>query len=302
MFANLRECCPNCDINFINGGIDGRWLAPGLSVPASARSRPMDFGSLARQQYLHMLDITDRGIAYDYLVVLDSDMMIIKPGFEAYLGQLLDTYAYIGTRLGPVLFNFQMEPFESVIREWASLERILDAPTPYVVFNPGQIFRRDLVKAILEDPAIPRIIDEVAAIGVTHAEELIWPTYAVSRGFPTTNNPGSHGMEWRGYSADELTLMSADPSVFLIHKVSMDVGGEDRLAIRRMSKKLPEPDEIASAAKGVAHQRIPVISSPNPGLRRNLRTLSGSLRAVILDVSTLVRRRSRRLAHRLTRS
>lgn len=285
--ANIRAMCPNADVRVFNGGADGEWCKA-LTVPVSPMSKPMRYDSLAFPHYAMCRDIA--GSDFDCLVVLDSDMMIVKPGLEQQLGQLLQTFAYVGANLAACGGTGENEPLRSLLHRWTNFwSPVLGAATPYMVFNPGQVFRRDLVEAIAADASVQRILETIDSEPIQHPEEFLWPTYAVSRGFPTTSHPGSHGLEWRQFEPAELVLKWADPNVFLVHKVGMDLESPDRATIRRLAAEGANDEEVRLAVQDIAAQQV--------WFRPSKQRIKYSVKLLGRDVANVVRDRSRRSLH-----
>ena len=283
MIANIRRCCPGSEIRLLNGAGSDAWLAGGVSVPVSARSRKFKWGDLTAQHYLHMLDIIEADYEFDYLVVLDSDMLMIRPGFGEFLAAYFNSFAYLGARILPISYSPSEEPAHSVTVNWAQWARALGSPIAYEVFNPGQIFRRDLVEHIVKDPLVPELIELSTTTGIMHGDEFLWPTYAISRGFTATDNPGSHAMQWYRFDPAQITLLAADPSVYLVHKVGMNLDDADRAAVHRFVAAAPTPEDIQQAARALAQR--------HGELGVSLRRIRGYARALAADTVGEVRRR-----------
>ena len=269
---NLAATCPSSDVVVFNGGPDDQWVGDVTAKVVGAH--PFGWGKVAAFHYLTMQAVEQ--YQYDALVTLDFDMAMVKPGFERHIGQLLDTYAYIGTRLHPVDLWSGGNPDRQVWNwwhnQWAAL---FEAPQPYCVFNPCQVFRRDLVDRFLADPAMPSIIDQATRAQVFCMEEIVYATRTVAYGMPTTSNPGSHGILHVSHDADELELLAADPHVHLVHKITER---HQRLAVDRL---------LADGADADAAARRLMMRPPRAGISRRtaLRELArrtrGDLRGIL---------------------
>lgn len=283
MIANIRRCCPGSETRVLNGAGDDAWLAGGVSVPVSARSRRFTWGDLTAQHYMHMLDLIEADYEFDYLVVLDSDMLMIRPGFDQFLAAYLNSFAYLGARILPISYSPSEEPAHSVSVNWTRWAQALDSPVAYEVFNPGQIFRRDLVEHIVNDPLVPELIELCTTSRIVHGDEFLWPTYAISRGFAATDNPGSHAMQWYRFDPAQITLLAADPFVYLVHKVGMNLDDADRAGIHRFVAAAPTPGDVQQATHALAQRR--------GQLGVSLGRIRGNARALAADAVSEVQRR-----------
>ncbi|MET0281728.1 MAG: hypothetical protein ABW278_11510 [Steroidobacteraceae bacterium] len=280
--ANIRQTCPNSDVIIFNGGRDDRWLQ-GASVPVAARSKPVRWGALVEVAYELMLELRPRS-DYDALVVFDCDMMIIKSGYEQALESILQNFAYIAYDFSAYGHQAEKEPARTVTYHWAKWwSKLLECPTPYVVLNPGQVFRRDLCEYLADDPRTSSIIQTLRRFWTFAAEEVVWPTLAVSRGFPATANPGYHGVEARTFSPCELTLLWSDPSVYCIHKVGMRLDSADRQAISKLALHGASGDELRHAAGQRAGLQVPFFTHTE-----RLRRLASS---TVLELKSVLRGR-----------
>jgi hypothetical protein len=203
--------------------------------------------------------------------------LLLKPGFEEQLALVLSNFAYIGTRFYASQPWSPGDPDRYVWQWWDRFwADLLKAPQPYNVFNPGQVFRKDLVERFVADPAMPGIMSAVESSRVQSMEEIVYPTRAVAMGVPATSHPGSHAMRTYDFDADELEILAGDPNVFLVHKIAH---GYQRAAVDRLLRQGANPKAAAErlALRAPAH---------GTGRRKQLRA---SLRQLELDVSGITR-------------
>lgn len=109
---------------------------------------------------------------WDALVVLDSDMMISKTGYEEILFAYLEHFAYIGYEFAAYACRADTEPAHTAVYQWPWWESILDCEKPYISFNPGQVFRRDLCEGLVEDGRTADVLDAVRNFHTFAAEEI----------------------------------------------------------------------------------------------------------------------------------
>src|SRR5688572_28676654 len=94
MILNLRTFSPSCDVVVFNGGAD-RHLTAGLDVEVCPYSERLKWSKLQQFQFGIMRWLHEQRRAFDFLVTLDGDMLLIKPGFERYLETTMANNAYM---------------------------------------------------------------------------------------------------------------------------------------------------------------------------------------------------------------
>jgi len=196
LINNLQAYCRNSRIVVYNGGTDLS-LIEGLaseSVMPFPHARPVTYGRL-----LHLLEVfewvEDANLAFDYLVSLDADMLLIKDGFEDYLDRNMSAeYWGVGLTVAPVgTVGWSNEPYFAQEFE-AVWHPLFQSNVLARVFNPGQVFRRSAVHKIVgyirsHRQAVDRVIEESRAFAV---EEVLYPSLALHSGCKCDRMPRSN--------------------------------------------------------------------------------------------------------------
>ena len=242
LIENVQRNCDDADVVVFNSGAHDAWLA-GLDAEVLRQSRPLRRGYLTPFHYLTMQGVIDR--EFDCLVAHDWDMLLLKRGFDEQLAGLLDKFGYIEQRgstrsiRGPRASRYPIR-LELV---GPALVGSVEPRQPYNVFNPGQVFRRDLVERFVADEAMPDILCLVETARVDYMEEIVYPTRAVAYVIAaTSHNPGSHEIRTYDFDADEPELLAADPHVFLVHRIAHEY---QCAAVDRLLKRTPDPGGAA---------------------------------------------------------
>jgi hypothetical protein len=278
LIENLSQTCPNCDTIVFDGADDPTWR-DGADFRVASGSRPLRWGYLSDVHYALMRELHESRADFDCLVVLDSDMLMIRSGYEGQLASYIDQFAYLGYELRMVHLRGEWMIGRRFLYHWKKhWQPLLDAKVPFGVFNPGQVFRRDLCERLALDPTLPRLLDAVRTARSTALEEIVYPTLAIARGFPATSLPGAHAVGLRTYSRPELQMFAADPSVYLIHKVSLETDSDDRLAIHDLVAHPPERTTPLPAPVPEEHR----IGHRSGGLRWLARTARDDARIYFL--------------------
>jgi hypothetical protein len=290
--AAFTRYLPGSPILIFNGGPDDH-LFDGVPAAVCRYSTPLQWGrglelvqlGLARQAH-------EDGVDYDYLLTVDSDMMLIKDGFDAYLGALLAEHDYMGA------FLRQVSPPSRHVWTWRlTLQRRLWAdiigPPPFAtVYNPGQLTRRVLFDRLFASPQqYQRLLGELQRTRLNCLEELLWPALAARLGLRLRGYPDAQAQALaRIHDEGSLRAALADDEVYLVHKVPLDLATEERgLLVRARDGSVPDlPVRPAPAADA---GEIPVLadSAIPPAARL------GNLRLRAETATWAVRRRPPRL-------
>ena len=192
---NLAAACPHSRVVVFDGASDPSWRA-NIDLPFASQSRPLRHGYLSDFHYLVMQDVLHRYPDFDCLVTLDSDVLAIKAGLEDQLGGLLKDFAYVGARLHPLEGRTEWSTARRFMYHWPRYwQPLLQISQPWGAFNPGQVFRRDVVERVVADATVPPLLDAVRKARATALEEIVYPSLVVGRGFAGTSHPGAHALD-----------------------------------------------------------------------------------------------------------
>lgn len=237
--ANLRAFCPTADVVLYWSGRPER--CPD-DVPVVPASRPLAYGKLA-PFFLDTFEwAADRD--YDYVVNVESDMFLVRPGFPEFLDEAMRGYDYLGCQFHRgISRTSQWKPYRSLWRkpELPHLLSVLGLEHLNQCFNPGQVFGIEYVRRLLASPSysdIRRFVERNQGGGRSYAlEEILLPTLVDhlglrARAYPATANKANR---FRPYlSLAELTQAAADPDVYFVHPVRREEDDPARQAARRL--------------------------------------------------------------------
>jgi hypothetical protein len=251
LIESVRRFAPDAGILLFDGGTSAAFkeCAIGLGVERCRYSKPLVHGKLADFHFGVMRHLHEEQRAYDYLVTMDSDMLLVRSGLETQLDRCLRDSGYMGTNfhlLGDAPFeSWQIgQYFQFQWERWASA---FDCERPAGCFNPGQVFRREFVEQILQYAKLPELLRRVERSRLPALEEVIFPTLAVSLAANPKSNPGSKAIQLKPHDGEELAGFLADGAVFMVHKVSMNYDAPDRRYLRAARRgEMPEPFRVAT--------------------------------------------------------
>jgi hypothetical protein len=231
MITNIRTAAPDEEIVIYNGG--SGFDLDGLDVEVCPTSRQLRYSRMTRFHAETMTWLAGRPRLPEYVVTLEPDMMLARRGFASYLDAVMGDAAYLGTRFHQVEQGWWDNPIGRRARwKWAEGWRdLIGTPGPHHSFNPGQVFRREYVEKLAALPQLDQIIARADASRLRALEEVIYPSLAVAMDCRPMANPGSRAITLKWYPPARIADFIADESVFLVHRVSTDLGSADRRMI-----------------------------------------------------------------------
>lgn len=249
LISNVQAMCPTATVSLFNGGTDRQFMV-GAALNVNPHSKPLKYGNLTPFAFRTFRWLADTQIDFDYLVLLDSDMMLTRPGLEEHLDTVLADSMYGG-------FNFQIanDPANWKLggstvldanKRWEShWHKRLGADSPYWAFNPGQTFRRELVMRLADQTADGRLEKFCLYARTWALEEFVFPTLAVANGGKPVALPGAEAMRFKYHSPAEIAAFAEPGSeVYMIHKVGMSADAADRQTIHLLSRGEKVPAEL----------------------------------------------------------
>lgn len=262
---NLRDFEPPGRIVVFNGGRSSD-LTEGLDIELCPLSKPLQLHKLLSFHTGVMRWLVDRQVAYEYLVCLDSDMLLLRPGFGQYLDAQMRDHEYMAYCFQRVEPRSSWGNGRAMLAKWRRWwQPVLGTDAPYGAFNPGQIFRRDLVERIVRFPALPEIEERAARSALKTPEEVILPTLAVRLNANPRSNPGGRAVKIRRHSPAEIKSYLPDETETFLHKVDMTYDAPERRIVRALRRG--DPPEFPDGPLFTDHSR----NWGLPGLRRQIR-------------------------------
>jgi hypothetical protein len=235
LLSNLRHFAPTSEVVLYNGGRDNS-LFDGLDFDVCPLSHPLRYEGLAEFHLDIIRWLQEERRRFDFLITLDSDMLLIKPGIEAYLEQTMRASNYMAVEFNEIPPDTNWKPGRRFHLKWKSIwQPIFGTHYPFGCFNPGQVFGRTFVERIMQFPRLAELRTRVERSHFPFLEEMIFPTLAVAldcapRRMPL---PDQSAIRFLGYHPpQEIDAYRRDPDVFMIHPVTMHVDSPEREMLR----------------------------------------------------------------------
>ncbi len=218
----LRAFCNPADIAWYNSG--SRQPAPSGVIEVSP-SRPLKYAKITPAFF----DVFEwaGGQDYDYVVNVETDMAFIKPGFLSFVEDQMADIDYLAPGLRhrtPTMT--QWRPYRSLQAERAELLSILGMSYTNRCFNPGQVFSRRYISALLSSDVYPDIRGFVERNQWPERsytlQEVILPTLADRLGLAARSYPREMAVfnRYRPYQGPyDLELSRGNSDAYFLHPV-----------------------------------------------------------------------------------
>jgi Methyltransferase domain/N-terminal domain of galactosyltransferase len=274
LVRNLRHFDPLSRIVLYDGSEGGHLLDPRLpwaewGVRKHPAPRPMKWGRL-HLFALECFRLLRDGPDYDTLTIVDSDQLLLRPGYSEFLAQRVGPLAGLGVlsnRPGHEAHDTEIAPAktaQSEIELWRPwLERFEHGVRQWVhwTFWPSAVVTRTAGEAIVDlFDRDAQLVQTLERSRLWATEEILFPTLAALLGFRVEQNPCDHRHVLFRQPLDPRRLGEAlaTPDAFWIHPVARQYGDQLRTAIRKSASEYH--------AAPVARQPAPSHPGANPWL------------------------------------
>lgn len=235
LVRNLAYLDPDSQILLYNGGRDRSLLRRGFSVDGREplvhpSPKPLSWGVL-HEFALGCMRFALEQVPFDTLTIVDSDQLLVRPGYSQALATFLDGrdgIGMLGNAPGPQPQGTKVAP---AVTAWRERDRWLpycrrfehgEAKFPHWTFWPSTVFTaaacRDLVRTFGEDRALARVL---AGSKLWATEEIVLPTLVALLGHEIVQSPFSYDLVRYNVLATPRQAQTAmqRPDVFWVHPV-----------------------------------------------------------------------------------
>jgi hypothetical protein len=203
-------------------------------------SHPLRYEGLAQFQLDVFRWLHETAREFDFVITLDSDMLLIKPGIEDFLDSVMANASYMAVEFNEIPPDTDWKPGQRFHLKWPTIwQPIFGTRYPFGCFNPGQVFGRPYIERLMRFPKLDELRARVERSHFPFLEEMIFPTLAVvldcePRRMPL---PDQSALRFLGYhSPEEIAGYLRDPNVFMIHPVTMNVSSPERELVRALAR------------------------------------------------------------------
>ncbi|MEI7028203.1 hypothetical protein WBG83_21275 [Paenibacillus sp. y28] len=224
---NLRHYVPNAKITLYNGGTN-----PGFGqkhgIPICPYSRPLQYGKLGRYVWDMMTWLQETKADYKYFINLDSDVLFIKPGFEAFIDEMMEGFDCMGAHMQvqhSPQDNPQFYPGMTLWKEWPKWQPFFQTDYFARYFNPVQIYRHSMVERIVAETDRSRLEHLLQVTDTFAMEEMLYATLAMKYGGSCREYPWDYteSLQYvrtvQPITAQEMKAAKSQPHYYWIHPV-----------------------------------------------------------------------------------
>lgn len=224
---NVRYFNPNSKIVLYNGGTN-KQFGVNQNIPICPYSRPLRWGHTSPYFFNVMKWLEEINTEYDFIVNLDHDVLFIKPGFEQFLEEVMQSYDCMGPYLQihySPNHNPSWFPGVTMWREWDKWKDFFQTNYFYSYFNPGQVYRHSIVKQMLSGINIEKLEELWSTTNVIALDEMLFITLAISQGAKYREYPWSfeegknYVIDTGSINFDKIKEALTKPDFYWIHPI-----------------------------------------------------------------------------------
>jgi hypothetical protein len=248
LVRNLHYLDPTSVILLYNGStdpglIDRRFPFERYGVVTCPGLRKVSWGRL-HEFALDCMQFALDTLRFDTLTIVDSDQLLVRPGYSNYVARALDNGDRVGLlgnsaaphppgtpKHAPRSAHAELELWRPFLRRFPNGEQQF----PHWTYWPSTVITadaaRDLTRLFATDDQLQEIMRHTRIL-VT--EEVILPTLVALMGYTVKTNPCSYDfVKFRArYTLEDLEAALSRPDVFWIHPVQRLYDDELRAHIR----------------------------------------------------------------------
>lgn len=242
---NIRYFNPNSKVVLYNGGTN-KQFGVNQNIPICPYSRPLRWGNITPYFFDVMRWLEEIKAEYDFIVNLDHDILFIKPGFEQFLEEVMQSHDCMGPHLQTHYSpndNRSWVPGITMWMEWDKWKDFFQTNYFYSYFNPGQVYRHSIVKQMLSEINIKELEELFSNTNVSALEEMFFITLAIGKGAKYLGYPWSFE-ESTNYVTDvgsigleKIKEALTKPSFYWVHPIKGKLLTETNEALIEMYTK-----------------------------------------------------------------
>lgn len=219
---NLLSLAPGSQCVVYNGGPNPNF-AKGLGVPICPYSQPLSLGRLGAFLIYTMRWLEEIDYDYDVLIGMDSDIVLVKSGFDVFMEKTLKYSDCIGINMGVQTCSNDVPhwyPGQTMWDEWSQWQPFFQTEGFCGTLNVAQAYRREIVEKIVSCTDWNMLEFLLQNTKVFALEEMLCATLAWRVGARITRYP-VEAIEYVriGQDYDKLDIQNASQKqgVFFLH-------------------------------------------------------------------------------------
>lgn len=235
---NVRTFSPGARMLLYNSGHDAG-LCRNLGVPEFPSPRVLEYARIA-PFFLDLFEWLIRsGDPCDALVNLETDMLFVRPGYEAFVERQLQRADYLAPNLTERRsLTTRWRPMRSLRPEFPRWFEFLGRRYWHGTFSPAQVFSRRYLEALIAHPKYAALRRLVAENRSYTLQEVLFPTLTDFLGLRLLGYPESHrtSNRYRPYQAvSGIHRALATADAYFVHPVHRVPGDPARRLVAALA-------------------------------------------------------------------
>jgi hypothetical protein len=234
---NVRHFCPQAELYLYNSG-DDPTLGADLEIQFVPSPRRLYYAKVTPFFFDMFEWLVNERIKFDYAINLETDMLFIRKGFEAFISEVMRDCDYMAPRFARFTSGkSRWRPIRSLRPELPQWFKTLGVDYTHEGFSPGQVFSKKYVEKLLHHAAYPEIRRLLKENQSYTLQEVLFPTLVdalklCGQSYPTGTEPH---IRYRPYHALRgVKRALALPDAYFIHPVRREMDNPARVLIRSL--------------------------------------------------------------------
>lgn len=269
LIDSVHHYAPDSSILLFNGGLDDA-LGKHLGIETCRYSRPVRWGKGLQHFLLGVMrQLREDQWEYDYLVTLDSDMLLIQKGLASRLVELMRDADYMAAFYRAYPKGDDWLWGQRMYLQWRQWGPLLGPPPVRACYNPGQVLSHEYVEALFAWSRFSTLQRELERSKLQVLEELVWPSLVDALGLRAKPWPDLEASALHGFHPPTRVAQLQANGVHLLHKVKMDISAPERIFARSLRIGSPIDVDALTARCGQEYEnRDPPTVWPPPDTLR----------------------------------
>lgn len=240
LVRNVRHFCPEATLALYNSGADPS-LGQGLDLLHVPDPQRLEYARVTPFFFDVFEWFASQPVAFDYFMNLETDMLFIRKGFEAFLYRAMSESDY----MAPLFKQFtsrrsKWRPIRSLRPELPDWYAALGLDYTHEGFSPGQIFSRNYINKLLASPMYAQIKKLWTTNKSFTLQEVLFPTLTdplqlQGRSYPEGLEKIIRYRPYQAVSGVQRALATAD--AYFVHPVRREPDCASRLFIHSLMEE-----------------------------------------------------------------
>ncbi len=238
LVVNARHFCPDAQLYLYNSG-DNMSLGTDLKIKMVPLPRRLYYAKVTPFFFDMFEWLTNERIPFDYAINLETDMLFVKKGFEAFICDVMANCDYMAPRFASFTSKkSRWRPIRSLRPELPEWFKVLGVEHTHEGFSPGQVFSSQYVGKLLAHPRYPDIRRLVKENKSYTLQEVLFPTLIDTlnlsgQSYPSGTEPFIRYRPYQGINGVKRALEC--PNIYYVHPIRREMDNAARVFIRSLA-------------------------------------------------------------------